>query len=227
MFDVFENTLNNNIRFLTDRNIPGCTWLELKAGKYFQRTNNMASHLVPESHCQIELDVHCNNIIISKEQPEEIPPLRVLSFDLECRLKENNDSKSKVSASQVIQIGAVVSAYVGTKSEGAQKQNGEKNDNPEELVDPIIGKAVFVLGTCASLPETQVIQFYDKANPGNNSEENLRESEAVMLASFRDFVIQMDPDIITGYNIKNFDFPQLFDRVEEFYHSFEEVKRFP
>lgn len=224
MFDVFEHTLNNNIRFLTDRNIPGCTWLELKAGKYFQRTNNISSQLVPESHCQIELDVHCNNVIISKEQPEEIPPLRVLSFDLECRLKENNNSKSKVSASQVIQIGAVLSSYVETKSKGVKPQNDDEEDNPG---DPIIGKAVFVLGTCASLPETQVIQFYDKDNPSNNSEANLRESEAVMLASFRDFVIQMDPDIITGYNIKNFDFPHLFDRVEEFYHSFEEVKRFP
>lgn len=206
-FNTFETNLNNNIRFLTDRNIPGCTWLKLKGGKYFHRDSSSceAFKMELESHCQIELDVHFKNIDTIKDQPLEIPPLRILSFDLECRLKE-----VKNVASQVIQLGAVLSCY-----------------GPDCDTDPVIGKAIFVLGTCASLPDARVIQFYDKDNPNNNSEENLRESEAVMLASFRDFVIQMDPDIITGYNIKNFDFPYLFDRVDSFYHTFEDVKRFP
>ncbi|ODM86655.1 DNA polymerase delta catalytic subunit, partial [Orchesella cincta] len=44
--------------------------------------------------------------------------------------------------------------------------------------------------------------------------------------SFRDFMIQMDPDIITGYNIKNFDLPYLIGRAEKYYHTFEDSKRF-
>ena len=31
---------------------------------------------------------------------------------------------------------------------------------------------------------------------------------------WRDFLIQVDPDIITGYNIINFDFPYIIDRAE-------------
>ncbi|CAL8068887.1 unnamed protein product [Orchesella dallaii] len=203
-FQNFETNINNNIRFLTDSNvnIPGCTWIELPAEKYYQRSENSGGILERESHSQIEVDIHYRDIIKPKNQPTEIPPLRVLSFDLECRL-DGVDNKH----GQVIQIGAVLSAY----------------GSPGH---PILGKVAFVLGTCDPLPNTKVIQFYDKQNPDNNTPENLRESEALMLISFRDFVIQMDPDILTGYNIKNFDFPYLIGRAENFYHEFEEARRF-
>ena len=35
-----------------------------------------------------------------------------------------------------------------------------------------------------------------------------------MLQRWRDFVKQVDPDIITGYNIVNFDFPYIIERAE-------------
>ncbi|ODM94277.1 DNA polymerase delta catalytic subunit [Orchesella cincta] len=147
-FQNFETSITNNIRFLTDQkvNIPGCTWLELPAGKHFLRNENDGA-MERESHCQVELDIHFCDISKLANQPTEIPPLRVLSFDLECRL-------------------------VGTDNKHGQ----------------------------SALTELQV--------------------------SFRDFVIQMDPDIITGYNIKNFDLPYLIGRAEKYYHTFEDSKRF-
>lgn len=35
-----------------------------------------------------------------------------------------------------------------------------------------------------------------------------------MLKAWRDFVAEVDPDLIIGYNISNFDFPYLFDRAK-------------
>ena len=35
-----------------------------------------------------------------------------------------------------------------------------------------------------------------------------------MLQRWRDFVKQVDPDIITGYNIINFDLPYIIERAE-------------
>ena len=35
-----------------------------------------------------------------------------------------------------------------------------------------------------------------------------------MLRAWRDFVREVDPDIITGYNIVNFDLPYIIDRAE-------------
>jgi len=49
-----------------------------------------------------------------------------------------------------------------------------------------------------------------------------------MLRSWRDFITEMDPDIITGYNIVNFDLPYIIDRAEalriERYALFSKVK---
>jgi len=35
-----------------------------------------------------------------------------------------------------------------------------------------------------------------------------------MLRAWRDFLIEVDPDIITGYNIVNFDLPYIIERAE-------------
>jgi len=38
--------------------------------------------------------------------------------------------------------------------------------------------------------------------------------EEDLLMSFQDFLVKTDPDILTGYNIQNFDFPYLLERAE-------------
>ena len=35
----------------------------------------------------------------------------------------------------------------------------------------------------------------------------------IFFQSWSDFIREVDPDIITGYNIQNFDFPYLLDRA--------------
>jgi DNA polymerase delta subunit 1 len=40
------------------------------------------------------------------------------------------------------------------------------------------------------------------------------EREQELLESWRDFLVEVDPDIITGYNIVNFDFPYIIERAE-------------
>lgn len=43
-----------------------------------------------------------------------------------------------------------------------------------------------------------------------------------MLKAWRDFIVEVDPDILTGYNILNFDIPYLLDRADAL-----GVKEFP
>ena len=56
---------------------------------------------------------------------------------------------------------------------------------------------VFTLDTCAPIVGSQV---------------NCFKSEQKLLEAWRDFLINVDPDIITGYNIVNFDFPYIINR---------------
>lgn len=90
---------------------------------------------------------------------------------------------------------------------------GRKGIFPEPQHDPVIQIAnmvirqgdaepfirnIFTLNTCAPIVGSQVLSC---------------NTEAVMLKNWAEFVRQLDPDIFTGYNINNFDFPYLINRA--------------
>ncbi|KFM62170.1 DNA polymerase delta catalytic subunit, partial [Stegodyphus mimosarum] len=72
--------------------------------------------------------------------------------------------------------------------------------------DPFI-RNVFTLNSCAPIIGSQVLSY---------------ERERDLLKAWADFVRNIDPDIITGYNIQNFDFPYLLNRAKHL-----EVTTFP
>ncbi|KAM0756294.1 hypothetical protein T439DRAFT_308756 [Meredithblackwellia eburnea MCA 4105] len=91
---------------------------------------------------------------------------------------------------------------------------GRKGIFPEPDKDPVIQIAsmvtrqgetqpfirnVFTLNTCAHIVGSQVIEFT---------------KEADLLTAWRDFVEEVDPDLIIGYNISQFDLPYLIDRAK-------------
>ncbi|KIX08561.1 uncharacterized protein Z518_03217 [Rhinocladiella mackenziei CBS 650.93] len=91
---------------------------------------------------------------------------------------------------------------------------GRKGVFPEPHQDPVIQIAnvvtkygeskpfvrnVFVLDTCSLIVNTQIYEH---------------DSESKMLMAWRDFLEKVDPDVIIGYNIANFDFPYLLDRAK-------------
>jgi DNA polymerase delta subunit 1 len=90
---------------------------------------------------------------------------------------------------------------------------GRKGIFPEANVDPVIQIAnivtrygekkpfvrnVFCLDTTSSIVATHILEY---------------EREEKMLSDWQKFLVRVDPDIITGYNIANFDFPYLLDRA--------------
>ncbi|KAI4114690.1 MAG: hypothetical protein Q9193_003228 [Seirophora villosa] len=91
---------------------------------------------------------------------------------------------------------------------------GRKGVFPEPNQDPVIQIAsvvtrygepkpfvrnVFCLDTCSLIVNTQIFEF---------------DAEEKMLQGWRDFLDKVDPDVIIGYNIANFDFPYLIDRAK-------------
>ncbi len=91
---------------------------------------------------------------------------------------------------------------------------GRKGIFPEANQDPVIQIAnvvtkygdvkpfvrnVFCLDTCSLIVNTQIFEF---------------DAEEKMLMAWRDFLEKVDPDVIIGYNIANFDFPYLLDRAK-------------
>jgi DNA polymerase delta subunit 1 len=55
------------------------------------------------------------------------------------------------------------------------------------------------LGTCESIVGSDIIECRD---------------EKELLTKWAEFVRQLDPDLLTGYNIQNFDLPYIMDRAK-------------
>ncbi|KAF9526132.1 DNA polymerase family B-domain-containing protein [Crepidotus variabilis] len=99
---------------------------------------------------------------------------------------------------------------------------GRKGIFPEASMDPVIQIAnmvtrqgdskpfirnIFTLNSCANIVGSQVISFKE---------------EKELLARWREFVEEVDPDMVIGYNISGFDFPYLMDRAKAL-----KVNKFP
>jgi DNA polymerase delta subunit 1 len=104
---------------------------------------------------------------------------------------------------------------------------GRKGFFPEAEKDPVIQIAnsltlygekapmlqnVFTLKGCLPIVGAQVISS---------------ENEGEMLMKWRTFFEACDPDIITGYNVQNFDIPYLLDRAETLSKKYSVMKGFP
>lgn len=59
---------------------------------------------------------------------------------------------------------------------------------------------VFTLNTCSNIVGSQVLSFKD---------------ESKMLAAWQEFLEEVDPDLVIGYNTANFDIPYLMDRARK------------
>lgn len=178
---TYESNIPFALRFMIDQGIVGMCWLEVLRGNYDLRLERMK-----KSYCQIEFDIPYTNLIAHKPEGEwsKIPPLRVLSFDIECN--NNGVTFPTADKNEVIQIGNIC------------KVPGN---------DHVISRCIFTLGKCADIADAKVMS-YDR--------------EEEMLIGWKDYVLNLDPDIITGYNILNFDYNYLFQRAAKL-----KVKTFP
>ena len=78
---TFDATLDYTLRFMIEKDLRGCSWVELPAGKYKRMHCKDQKSLA-----QIEVDVNWNDIVAHKPEGEWLrtTPLRRLSFDIEC-----------------------------------------------------------------------------------------------------------------------------------------------
>ena len=117
----------------------------------------------------------------------EMAPLRILSFDIECTGRPGIFPKP--DEDPVIQIGNCL-----------KRQSCGDDDNVDNNNNNGIISVIFTLKGCAPIQGATVISFTN---------------EAEMLQSWANFFVNIiDPDIITGYNIDNFDLPYLLGRAK-------------
>lgn len=141
------------------------------------------------------MDVTYNDVIAHKSEGEwnKIAPLRILSFDIECQGRKGYFPEAEHDP--VIQIANALTEYGSRSTAASDDDTGHANDSDRQVVL----QNVFTLKGCLPIVGSQVITS---------------DTEEEMLMKWRAFLIQSDPDILTGYNVQNFDIPYLLDRAE-------------
>ena len=168
---LFESRLEFELRFMIDHDITGANWVELSPNSYRFRDNVV-------SHCQFELDVHHEDV--KSYLSDDIAPLVVLSFDIECAGRKDIFPEPKEDP--VIQVANTL------------KIHGE---------DIIRARNVFVLGDCDEIrDDDDDITIYTF------------KTEKELLLAWHDFIVKTDPDLLTGWNIANFDIWYLVERAK-------------
>lgn len=90
---------------------------------------------------------------------------------------------------------------------------GAATSFPDASKDPVIqiGNTIQRFG---EETQTRVIFCLKQTAPIPGSEVRWFEEEHELLSAWREFFLKENPDVITGYNIKGFDFPYILDRAE-------------
>lgn len=91
---------------------------------------------------------------------------------------------------------------------------GRKGIFPEPQIDPVIQIANVVKLHGSNELVTRNIFTLKSCAPIGHAEVRSFNSEGEMLEAWSEFVRDIDPDIFTGYNINNFDFPFLLERAK-------------
>ena len=91
---------------------------------------------------------------------------------------------------------------------------GRKGYFPEAEHDPVIQIANVVTQQGSSKSIVRNVFTFGSCSPIVGAGVHSYTTEQEMLAQWSKFVVEADPDIITGYNVQNFDLPYLLNRMK-------------
>ncbi|CAL5368804.1 unnamed protein product [Camellia sinensis] len=208
-FMTYESNVLFALRFMIDCNIVGGNWIEVPTGKYRKSAKNL-------SYCQLDY----SDLISHAPEGEfsKMAPFRILSFDIECAGRKGHFPEP--THDPVIQVANLITLQ-------GQDQPFVRNVMTLNSCSPIVGVDVMsfdterevllawrvVLGDFSRgkviyvhMPGIWFLAFFEV--PGKKI--RLHSSKVYL----QDFIREVDPDIIIGYNICKFDLPYLIQRAE-------------
>lgn len=183
-YQTYESNIDFEIRFMVDSDVVGCNWIELPKGKYHIRRKEATSGSKVSWSSPL-MQSHCQlEVDISWED--------FISHPAE-------GEWSKVAPLRIMSFDIECA--------------GRKGIFPEPNKDPVIQIANMVVKQGKSDPFVRNVFTLKKCAPVVGAQVLSFDTEQELLKHWSHFVRAVDPDIITGYNIQNFDFPYLLNRA--------------
>lgn len=103
-YQMFESNIDPLLRFMHIRNIRSCGWVKIPAGKY---------NYFPKKTRQTvdDIDIYTNWQNVHNVDNNNISPMIVCSFDIECESEDGSFPQATRDGDRVIQIGATFNRY--------------------------------------------------------------------------------------------------------------------
>lgn len=183
-YQTYESNIDFEIRFMVDSDVVGCNWIELPKGKYHIRPKDALTGNKTDSSSRL-MQSHCQlEVDISWEDFVSHPA---------------EGEWSKVAPLRILSFDIECA--------------GRKGVFPEANKDPVIQIANMVVRQGKSDPFVRNVFTLKKCAPIVGAHVLSFDTEQELLKHWSHFVRAVDPDIVTGYNIQNFDFPYLLNRA--------------
>ena len=182
-YRAFESNIDFEIRFMADTNVVGCNWIELPINKYKIRKQSQ-SNLGSRG---IDFNVKSSRCQIEVDIAWE----EFISHAPEGEWAD-------VAPFRILSYDIECA--------------GRKGIFPEPDKDPVIQIANMVIRQGDKEPFIRNVFTLDTCAPIVGSDVISHAKETDLLDKWAEFIREVDPDIITGYNINNFDGPYLLNR---------------
>lgn len=188
--EIYETMFKPEIVWMVDHLLPACSWMTLHAGKACVKTTT----------CDLQFNCSCDDVKPCSEPPIPMAPFRVLSYDIEAVPYVNPDTGEcefpDPKRDCISTIG--VTAF--------------------DMVSAKMRQTVFMLelsgqAQCESLPALSEEMKTDEYDPSETVVHSFLD-EKKMLAAFSNMIRTYDADVITGYNVLNFDNVYLVRRIQ-------------
>ena len=183
--EVFDCNIVFPLRFMIDTGIKGSGWMSLNSSRFRVRPAQYTETLY-----KVEIDVHYQDII-SREPSSDpkwsaIPPLRFLSWDIECKGRRGHFPNAKKNP---------ITKTPGDPSimiSGVLRRMGDPKNHFHRIL--------FTWKPCGPIPDTIIILCKDEAD---------------MLNKWSQFQRDCVPNVFSGFNINRFDYVYMLDRSVE------------
>jgi DNA polymerase delta subunit 1 len=187
VFEVFEADIQFVLNFLVDKNLKGCGWLRVARSK-------LVIPKILETTTQLEFRCTSDSLE-SLPDKNDVPPLRIVSVDIECAGKENRFPLPEEDP--IICISAIL----------YRLQDGAK---------PMVALGIGVGAIDGSDKDYIKIQFGgDQSVINEETGEWNAEAEINLILAFWKFIVDIsDPDFFSGFNDDNFDKPYIIHRAD-------------
>jgi DNA polymerase delta subunit 1 len=187
--EIYETMFKPEVVWMVDHQLPACSWMNVSNAVISQKTTT----------CDLEYMCGCDDVTPCAEPPIPMAPFKVLSYDIEAIPYVNPDTGEcefpDPKRDSISTIG--VSAF--------------------DMVSSQMQQTVFMLELegqpqCQRLSELSADMRSDEFDPSTTQVCSFLD-EKEMLAAFSNKIREYDPEIITGYNVLNFDNVYLIQRM--------------